>query len=75
VNHTLHALDQLGDNVSAKEKLMAMQIMIDHDLGYTTEAARGSFGAAKDHPMASAAYLEMGGQNSNILSPDEQAYM
>jgi hypothetical protein len=75
VAHTLHALDQLGENVSAKQKLMAMQIMIDHDLGYTTEAARGSFGAAKDHPLASAAYLEMGGQNSDIFSSEEQAYM
>jgi hypothetical protein len=54
---------------------MAMQIMIDHDLGYTLDAAKGSFNAAKDHPLASAAYLEMGGQNSGIFSPEEQAYM
>jgi hypothetical protein len=54
---------------------MAMQIMIDHDLGYTTDAAKGDFGAAKDHPLASAAYLELGGQNSGVFSPDEQAYM
>jgi hypothetical protein len=74
VAHTLHALDQVS-NVSPKEKLMAMQIMIDHDLGYTLDAAKGDFGAAKDHPLASAAYLEMGGQNSGIFSPEEQAFM
>jgi hypothetical protein len=54
---------------------MAMQIMIDHDLGYTLDAAKGSFDAAKDHPLASAAYLEKGGQNSSIFSLEEQAYM
>jgi hypothetical protein len=49
--------------------------MIDHDLGYTLDAAKGDFGAAKDHPLASAAYLEFGNQNSSIFSPEEQAYM
>ncbi|MDR1590718.1 MAG: hypothetical protein LBR92_01850 [Puniceicoccales bacterium] len=77
VKHTLNALDdqQLNGLVSPKDKLMAMQIMIDHDLGYTLDAAKGDFGAAKDHPLASAAYLELGRQNSAIFSPEEQAYM
>ncbi|MDR2371999.1 MAG: hypothetical protein LBD60_02525 [Puniceicoccales bacterium] len=75
VTNTLNALDQLGENVSAKQKLMAMQIMIDHDLGYTTDAAKGSFKSAKDHPLASTAYMELGGQASNVFTPDEQKFM
>jgi hypothetical protein len=74
VAHTLNALDQVA-NVSPKEKLMAMQIMIDHDLGYTTDAAKGSFKSAKDHPLASAAYLELGGQNSGIFTGPELDFM
>jgi hypothetical protein len=74
VAHTLHALDQVAD-VSPKEKLMAMQIMIDHDLGYTLDAAKGDFGASKDHPLASAAYLELGGQNSGVFNEQDQAFM
>ncbi|MDR0740943.1 MAG: hypothetical protein LBF34_04525 [Puniceicoccales bacterium] len=76
VAHTLHALDALPDGlVSPKDKLMAMQIMIDHDLGYTTDAAKGDLGASKDHPLASAAYLEMGGQNSGVFTDDDQKFM
>jgi hypothetical protein len=77
VANTLNALDdaQLSGLVSPKDKLMAMQIMIDHDLGYTLDAAKGSFDAAKDHPLASAAYLERGGQNSSIFTPEDQAFM
>jgi hypothetical protein len=77
VANTLHALDdaQLSGLVSPKDKLMAMQIMIDHDLGYTLDAAKGSFDAAKDHPLASAAYLELGNQNSDIFTQDEQKFM
>jgi hypothetical protein len=74
VANTLNALDQVA-NVTAKEKLMAMQIMIDHDLGYTTDAAKGDFGAAKDHPLASAAYLEFGEQNSSVFTPKERNFM
>ncbi|MDR2720932.1 MAG: hypothetical protein LBB15_01420 [Puniceicoccales bacterium] len=74
VKHTLNALDQVA-NVSAKEKLMAMQIMIDHDLGYTTDAAKGDFGAAKDHPLASTAYMELGGQASGVFTDDERKFM
>jgi hypothetical protein len=59
VANTLNALDQ-AENVSPKEKLMAMQIMIDHDLGYMTDAAKGSFKSAKDHPLASTAFMELG---------------
>jgi hypothetical protein len=74
VANTLNALDQVA-NVSPREKLMAMQIMIDHDLGYTTDAARGDLGASKDHPLASTAYMELGGQNSSVFTPEEQAFM
>lgn len=42
----------------AKQKLMAAQVMIDHDLGYTLDAAKGSFDAAKDHPLASTAFVD-----------------
>jgi hypothetical protein len=77
VAHTLNALDseRLSGLVSPKEKLMAMQIMIDHDLGYTLDAARGSLDASKDHPLASAAYLEFGKQNSSIFTDDDQKFM
>ncbi|MDR2721099.1 MAG: hypothetical protein LBB15_02310 [Puniceicoccales bacterium] len=77
VAHTLNALDseQLSGLVSPKEKLMAMQIMIDHDLGYTLDAAKGDFGAAKDHPLASTAYMEFGGQASGVFTDDEQKFM
>jgi hypothetical protein len=75
VAHALQALDRLGNCVSPKEKLMVIQIMIDHDLGYTLDAAKGDFGASKDHPLASAAYLEFGEQNSAIFTPKEQNFM
>jgi hypothetical protein len=77
VAHTLNALDnpQLSGLVSPKDKLMAMQIMIDHDLGYTLDAAKGDFGASKDHPLASAAYLEFGEQNSGIFTGPELDFM
>jgi hypothetical protein len=76
VAHTLNALDQ-AENVSPKEKLMAMQIMIDHDLGYTTDAAKGSFKSAKDHPLASTAFMELGIAKPplSIFNEQDQAFM
>jgi hypothetical protein len=77
VTNTLNALDEIGPSVSPKEKLMAMQIMIDHDLGYTTDAAKGSFKSAKDHPLASTAFTELGIAQppSSIFNEQDQAFM
>lgn len=49
-----------GLNVSAKDQLLMHQIMIDHDLGYTTGAAQAERGydASKDHPLMSAKFIE-----------------
>ncbi len=49
-----------GVNVSKKDELMLHQVMIDHDLGYTTGAAQApkGFDASKDHPLVSAKYIE-----------------
>lgn len=52
-------LDQLGDRVSAKDKIIIHQIIIDHDLGYTVGIAQAkkSFEASKDHPIFSARFV------------------
>ncbi|MBI5452054.1 hypothetical protein HY945_01200 [Candidatus Gottesmanbacteria bacterium] len=49
-----------GLNVSAKDQILMHQIMIDHDLGYTTGAAQAERGyfASKDHPLVSAKFIE-----------------
>ncbi|MDR0740561.1 MAG: hypothetical protein LBF34_02510, partial [Puniceicoccales bacterium] len=77
VANTLNALDEIGPVVSPKEKLMAMQIMIDHDLGYTTDAAKGSFKSAKDHPLASTAFMELGIAQppSSIFNEQDRKFM
>ena len=53
-------LTSLGDKVTAKDKVLIHQIIVDHDLGYTVgiAQARGSFEASKDHPVFSAKYIE-----------------
>ncbi len=53
-------LDSLGDKVSAKDKVIIHQIIIDHDLGYTTGVAQAkkSFEASKDHPLFSTKFVE-----------------
>lgn len=50
----------LGDRISAKDKVLIHQIIIDHDLGYTVGVAqaKGSFKASKDHPLFSTAFVE-----------------
>jgi len=54
------SLREHGVNVSEKDQLLMYQIMIDHDLGYTTGAgqAPGGFFASKDHPLVSTKFIE-----------------
>jgi hypothetical protein len=54
---------QLGNRLTAKERVMIRQAIIDHDMGYTINALEGKTGSAffdmtKDHPLFSAAYIE-----------------
>lgn len=53
-------IESLGDKVSAKDKVLIHQIIIDHDLGYTLGVAQAkeSFAASKDHPLFSAKFVE-----------------
>lgn len=53
-------LASLGDKVTAKDKVLIHQIIVDHDLGYTVgiAQAKGSFEASKDHPVFSAKFIE-----------------
>ena len=53
-------VESLGDNVSAIDKVLIRQIIIDHDLGYTVGVAQAkkSFDASKDHPLFSAKFIE-----------------
>ncbi|MDR2769316.1 MAG: hypothetical protein LBB19_02040 [Puniceicoccales bacterium] len=71
IHNSLAILDGCG--VSPREKLMVLQTMVDHDLGYTTYAAQADFGAAKDHPLASRAYVE--GNINSIFTPAEQTFI
>lgn len=54
------SLREKGVLVSAKDEVLMHQIMIDHDLGYTTGAAQAprGFEASKDHPLVSARLIE-----------------
>ncbi|HPZ09974.1 MAG TPA: hypothetical protein PL110_17925, partial [Candidatus Eremiobacteraeota bacterium] len=53
-------IESLGDRVSAKDKVLIHQIIIDHDIGYTVGVAQAkeSFEASKDHPIFSTKYIE-----------------
>jgi hypothetical protein len=53
-------IDRLGDKVTAKDKVLIHQIIIDHDIGYTTGVAQAkeSFDASKDHPLFSTKFIE-----------------
>ncbi len=53
-------LDSLGDRVTAKDKVLVHQIIVDHDLGYTVGIAQAkqSFNASKDHPIFSTKFVE-----------------
>ncbi|MFZ2970039.1 MAG: hypothetical protein WA063_02740, partial [Minisyncoccia bacterium] len=53
-------IESLGDRISAKDKALIHQIIIDHDLGYTVGVAQAkeSFDASKDHPLFSAKFIE-----------------
>lgn len=55
------SLRQHGLNVSLRDEVLIHQVMINHDLGYTTGAAlaHGGFEAQKDHPLASAKFIEI----------------
>lgn len=52
--------ETLGDKVSAKDKVIIHQIIVDHDLGYTVGVAQAekSFAASKDHPIFSTKFIE-----------------
>lgn len=54
------SLREKGVVVSAKDEVIIHQVMIDHDLGYTTGAAQApkGFEASKDHPLVSAKFIE-----------------
>lgn len=54
------SLRENGVVVSAKDEVIMHQVMIDHDLGYTTGAvaAPKGFEASKDHPLVSARFIE-----------------
>lgn len=56
----IESLRQKGVTVSAKDEVIIHQVMIDHDLGYTTGAAQApkGFEASKDHPLVSARFIE-----------------
>ena len=43
-----------------QDEVLIRQIIIDHDIGYTTEAAqaKGGFEASKDHPCAGCDFVE-----------------
>ncbi|MDR0392872.1 MAG: hypothetical protein LBH52_01410 [Puniceicoccales bacterium] len=76
IHNSLAVLNNCKDSsdncvVTPREKLMVLQTMVDHDLGYTTYAAQADFGAAKDHPLASRAFVD---QNINQIfkSPNFQ---
>jgi AcrR family transcriptional regulator len=72
IHNSLAILDGCPE-VTPREKLMVLQTMVDHDLGYTTYAAQADFGAAKDHPLASRAYVD---QNINsIFTAEEQTFI
>ncbi len=49
-----------GADVKPRDAVLVRQIIIDHDLGYTTPAAqaKGGGGAAKDHPCVGCKYVE-----------------
>lgn len=55
------SLRENGVNISAKDEVAIHQVMIDHDLGYTTGAAQAPAGweASKDHPLVSAKFIEV----------------
>jgi hypothetical protein len=54
------SLREHGVAVSAKDQVILHQVMIDHDLGYTTGAAQaeGGYDASRDHPLGSARFVE-----------------
>lgn len=54
------SLRENGVVVSAKDEVIIHQIMIDHDLGYTTGAAQSpeAWEGSKDHPLVSAKFIE-----------------
>lgn len=56
----VRSLREKGVVVSAKDQVILHQVMIDHDLGYTTGAAQAprAWDASKDHPLVSARYVE-----------------
>ncbi len=49
-----------GADVKPRDAVLVRQIIIDHDLGYTTPAAQAKdgSGAAKDHPCVGCKYVE-----------------
>lgn len=49
-----------GVNFKPQDEVLIRQIIIDHDIGYTTDAAqaKGGFEASKDHPCAGCAFVE-----------------
>jgi hypothetical protein len=78
IHNSMAVLDRCLDGsghcvVTPRERLMVLQTMVDHDLGYTTYAAQADFGAAKDHPLASRAYVVH--HTNPIFTPDEATFM
>jgi hypothetical protein len=49
-----------GVDFKDQDEVLIRQIIIDHDIGYTTDAAqaKGGFEASKDHPCAGCAFVE-----------------
>ncbi|NCD01112.1 hypothetical protein EOL94_03415 [bacterium] len=60
INMADKMLKGLGDKITAKDKVLVHQIIIDHDMGYTVGIAQAkeSFQASKDHPIFSARFVE-----------------
>ncbi len=56
----MESLREKGVVVSLRDEVIIHQVMIDHDLGYTTGAAQApkGFEASKDHPLVSARFIE-----------------
>lgn len=62
-------MERNGAPLTAAEKVMLHQVMIDHDLGYATDAVRnpinkGGFGADGGHNVLAAKYIRQMGEDS-----------
>lgn len=64
-----------GVDFEPQDEVLIRQIIIDHDIGYTTDAAqaKGGFEASKDHPCAGCDFVEAN-KDSYVLQYGEEGY-